>query len=36
MWLSPDELTLQGRKGPDIRVPAAFPFDSQLESPVIN
>lgn len=34
IWLSPDEPTLKGLKGPEIRVPAAFPFDSE-PAPVV-
>ena len=35
LWMSPDEPTLQGRRDRDIRVPAAFPFELQPESPVV-
>jgi len=34
-WLSPDEPTAANKRGPDLRVPAALPFESQPESPVI-
>ena len=34
-WLSPDEPTLDRRRGRDIRVPLAFPFEAQAETPVV-
>jgi hypothetical protein len=34
-WLSPDEPTAKNKRGRDLRVPAALPFESQPESPVI-
>ncbi len=34
-WPSPDEPTLKRARGRDIRVPAAFPFEPQPESPVV-
>ncbi|HKT81039.1 MAG TPA: hypothetical protein VJP86_12520, partial [Vicinamibacterales bacterium] len=34
-WLSPDEPTVHGQHGRDLRVPAAFPFESTATSPVI-
>ena len=34
-WLSPDEPTLHRTRGRDIRVPQAFPFESQAPSPVV-
>jgi len=34
-WLSPDEPTLARKKGSDIRVPAAMPFEPQAERPVV-
>ena len=34
-WLSPDEPTLRRKHGRDIRVPLAFPFESQAQSPVV-
>jgi len=35
LWLSPDEPNLLGTKGKDIRVPMAFPFQDQADSPVV-
>ncbi len=34
-WLSPDEPTSNNKRGRDLRVPAALPFESQPESPVV-
>lgn len=34
-WLSPDEPTLHRKAGRDIRVPLAFPFEPQTQSPVV-
>lgn len=34
-WLSPDEPTLQRKTGREIRVPLAFPFEAQAQSPVV-
>lgn len=34
-WLSPDEPTLRRTRGGDIRVPAPFPFEQKVESPVV-
>jgi len=34
-WFSPDEPSLYGAEGPDIRAPEAFPADSQVDSPVV-
>ena len=34
-WLSPDEPTLHRKQGRDIRVPLAFPFEPQAQSPVV-
>ena len=35
IWLSPDEPTMARRQRRDLRVPAALPFESQPESPVV-
>jgi hypothetical protein len=35
LWLSPDEPNLEGRKGEDINVPMAFPFQDQPGNPVV-
>ncbi len=34
-WFSPDEPTLEGLRGKDIRMPAALPFQDQPERPVV-
>jgi len=34
-WLSPDEPTMHRKGGRDIRVPLAFPFEPQVQSPVV-
>jgi hypothetical protein len=34
-WLSPDEPTLRRQRGPAMRVPAAMPFETPADSPVI-
>ena len=34
-WLSPDEPTLHRKLARDIRVPLAFPFEPQAQSPVV-
>ena len=34
-WLSPDEPTLQRKQARDMRVPLAFPFEAQAQSPVV-
>lgn len=34
-WLSPDEPTAKNARGRDLRVPAALPFETQPESPVV-
>ena len=34
-WLSPDEPTLHRQRGRDMRVPAALPFETQPDSPVV-
>ena len=34
-WLSPDEPTLHRKLARDIRVPLAFPFEPQVQSPVV-
>jgi hypothetical protein len=34
-WFSPDEPELQNNKGKDIRIPAAFPFEEQVDAPVV-
>jgi hypothetical protein len=34
-WFSPDEPELKEKEGKDIRIPAAFPFDEQVDSPVV-
>jgi hypothetical protein len=33
LWFSPDEPALEGRRGRDIRVPAALPFDASPDGP---
>ena len=35
LWLSPDEPNLHETSGKDIRVPMAFPFQEQADSPVV-
>ena len=34
-WFSPDEPTLEGMRGKDIRIPAALPFEHQPDAPVV-
>ena len=34
-WFSPDEPELNNKSGKDIRIPAAFPFETQVDSPVV-
>ena len=34
-WFSPDEPELENNSGKDIRIPAAFPFETQADSPVV-
>ncbi len=34
-WFSPDEPELKTKEGKDIRIPAAFPFETQVDSPVV-
>ena len=34
-WFSPDEPELKNMKGKDIRIPAAFPFEEQVDAPVV-
>ncbi len=34
-WFSPDEPELMNMKGKDIRIPAAFPFEEQVDAPVV-
>jgi len=34
-WYSADEPELGGASGKDIRIPAAFPFEEQIDSPVV-
>ena len=34
-WLSPDEPLLKRQAGRDIRLPAAFPFDTRADSPIV-
>jgi hypothetical protein len=34
-WFSPDEQTLQGTSGKEMRIPAAFPFEQAPQSPVV-
>jgi hypothetical protein len=35
LWFSPDEPNLERAKGADIRVPMAFPFEEQVDSPLV-
>jgi hypothetical protein len=35
LWLSPDEPLLDDKKGKDIRVPEAFPFEDAPDAPVV-
>ena len=34
-WFSPDEPELKTKQGLDIRIPAAFPFEEQVNAPVV-
>ena len=34
-WFSPDEPELMNKNGKDIRIPAAFPFEEQVDAPVV-
>jgi len=34
-WYSPDEPELKNKTGKDIRIPAAFPFEDQVDAPVV-
>jgi len=34
-WFSPDEPELKTKSGKDIRIPAAFPFEEQVDAPVV-
>ena len=35
VWFSPDEPLLNGAEGLDIRLPTAFPFEDQVDAPVV-
>jgi len=35
LWFSPDEPNLEDKKGKDIRIPKAFPFQDQPDAPVV-
>ncbi len=35
LWFSPDEPNLAGKRGKDIRIPEAFPFEPSPDSPVV-
>ena len=34
-WYSPDEPELKRKEGKEIRIPAAFPFEQQVDAPVV-
>jgi hypothetical protein len=34
-WYSPDEPELKNKQGKDIRIPQAFPFEEQVDAPVV-
>ena len=34
-WYSPDEPELENKAGKDIRIPTMFPFEEQVDSPVV-
>ena len=34
-WFSPDEPTMAGKKGKDIRIPESFPFEENTDAPVV-
>jgi len=35
LWFSPDEPNLDRKKGKDIRLPIAFPFEEEVDAPVV-
>ena len=35
LWFSPDEPNLQRASGKDIRIPTAFPFEDQVDAPLV-
>lgn len=35
LWFSPDEPNLAGKRGKDIRIPEAFPFESPPDAPLV-
>ncbi len=35
LWFSPDEPLIEKVAGPDIKIPTAFPFEAQVDTPVV-